>query len=68
VPYPIQARVQRPIQRGHCGIYEAWLGTGLYIAPAISGYEPRYQALSVNVLWVCLLIMVGGSFADQWLA
>ena len=46
----------------------AWLGTGLYIAPAISGYEPKFQALGVNVLWVCLLIIVVGSFAGQWLS
>ena len=46
----------------------AWLGTGLYIAPAISGYEPKFQALGVNVLWVCLLIIVVGSFAGQWFA
>ena len=46
----------------------AWLGTGLYIAPAISGYEPPFQRLGVNVLWGCLLIIVVGSFAGQWLA
>jgi nitric oxide reductase subunit B len=46
----------------------AWLGTGLYIGPAISGHEPKYQRLGVNVLWVCLLIIVAGSFAGQWLA
>ena len=46
----------------------AWLGTGLYIAPAISGYEPPYQRLGVNVLWVCLLVIVVGAFAGQWLA
>ncbi|MBI2254298.1 MAG: nitric-oxide reductase large subunit [Proteobacteria bacterium] len=46
----------------------AWLGTGLYIAPAISGYEPPYQRLGVNFLWICLLIIVVGSFAGQWLA
>jgi nitric oxide reductase subunit B len=46
----------------------AWLGTGLYIAPAISGYEPPYQRLGVDVLWVCLLIIVVGSFAGQWFA
>ena len=46
----------------------AWLGTGLYIAPAISGHEPKFQALGVNVLWVCLLIIVVGSFFGQWLA
>ena len=49
-------------------IATAWLGTGLYMAPAISGHEPRFQALGVNVLWVCLLIIVVGSFAGQWLA
>lgn len=46
----------------------AWLGTGLYIAPAVSNYEPPYQRLGVNFLWVCLLIIVVGSFAGQWLA
>ncbi len=46
----------------------AWLGTGLYIAPAISGYEPPFQRLGVNVLWACLLVIVVGSFAGQWLA
>lgn len=49
-------------------IATAWLGTGLYIAPAISGYEPKYQALGVNILWLCLLVIVVGSFAGQWLA
>ncbi|MCC6469650.1 MAG: nitric-oxide reductase large subunit [Alphaproteobacteria bacterium] len=46
----------------------AWLGTGLYIAPAVSGYEPPYQRLGVNVLWLCLLVIVVGAFAGQWLA
>ena len=49
-------------------IATAWLGTGLYMAPAISGYEPKYQALGVNVLWLCLLVIVVGAFAGQWLA
>jgi nitric oxide reductase subunit B len=46
----------------------AWLGTGLYIGPAVSGREPPYQRLGVNVLWVCLLVIVVGSFSGQWLA
>ncbi|MFZ5656450.1 MAG: cbb3-type cytochrome c oxidase subunit I, partial [Pseudomonadota bacterium] len=46
----------------------AWLGTGLYIAPALSGHEPRFQRLGVNFLFACLLIIVVGSFAGQWLA
>ncbi len=47
-------------------IATAWLATGLYFAPLISGYEPRYQRLGVNFLYVCLLIIVVGSFAGQW--
>lgn len=46
----------------------AWLGTGLYIGPAASGYEPRFQRLGVNLLWLCLLVIVVGSFAGQWFA
>jgi nitric oxide reductase subunit B len=49
-------------------IATAWLATGLYIAPAISGHEPRFQRLGVNALFVCLLIIVIGSFAGQWFA
>ncbi|HMA12628.1 MAG TPA: cbb3-type cytochrome c oxidase subunit I, partial [Steroidobacteraceae bacterium] len=49
-------------------IATAWLGTGLYIAPAISGHEPRFQRLGVNVLFICLLVIVVGAFAGQWLA
>ncbi|RPI64190.1 MAG: nitric-oxide reductase large subunit, partial [Lysobacterales bacterium] len=49
-------------------IATAWLGTGLYIAPAISGHEPPLQRLGVNVLWVALLVIVVGAFAGQWLA
>ncbi|GAB2521194.1 nitric-oxide reductase large subunit [Lysobacter humi (ex Lee et al. 2017)] len=46
----------------------AWLGTGLYIAPALSGHEPKFQRLGVNFLFVSLLVIVIGSFAGQWLA
>jgi len=46
----------------------AWLGTGLYIGPALSGHEPRFQRLGVNFLFACLLLIVVGSFAGQWLA
>lgn len=46
----------------------AWLGTGLYIGPAVSGQEPKFQRLGVNVLFVCLLAIVVGAFSGQWLA
>jgi nitric oxide reductase subunit B len=48
-------------------IATAWLATGLFIAPAVSGYEPRFQRLGVNVLFVCLLVIVVGSLFGQWL-
>src|SRR5690606_11858197 len=46
----------------------AWLATGLYIGPAVSGYEPPYQRLGVNLLWAALIVIVVGSFAGQWFA
>ncbi|MBE8168477.1 MAG: nitric-oxide reductase large subunit [Shewanella sp.] len=48
-------------------IATAWLGTGLYIAPALSGYEPKYQRLGVNVLWAALVVIVLGSMAGEWI-
>lgn len=48
-------------------IATAWLATGLYIAPAISGHEPKFQALGVNVLFYALLFIVAGSTACGWL-
>jgi nitric oxide reductase subunit B len=49
-------------------IATAWLATGLYVAPAISGHEPKFQRLGVNFLFVCLLIIVVGAFVGQWFA
>jgi nitric oxide reductase subunit B len=49
-------------------IATAWLGMGLYIGPAISGHEPKYQRFGVNFLFTCLLIIVVGAFTGQWLA
>ncbi|MEO8063544.1 MAG: nitric-oxide reductase large subunit [Pseudomonadota bacterium] len=49
-------------------IATAWLGMGLYIAPAISGHDPKYQRAGVNFLFVCLIIIVVGAFTGQWLA
>jgi len=48
-------------------IATAWLATGLFMAPAVSGYEPPYQRAGVNVLFVCLLVIVVGSLFGQWL-
>jgi len=55
-------------QLGIFWIATAWLATGLFIAPAVSGYEPRFQRAGVNFLFVCLLIIVVGSLFGQWYA
>lgn len=49
-------------------IATAWLATGLYIGPAISGHEPKYQRFGVNFLFTCLLIIVVGSMVGEWAA
>ena len=47
-------------------IATSWLATGLYIAPSLSGRDPKYQKIGVNVLFVALLIVVAGSLIGQW--
>ncbi|TXL20225.1 nitric oxide reductase large subunit [Methylococcaceae bacterium HT5] len=49
-------------------IVTAWLATGLYFAPMLSGHEPKYQRFGVNFLFFSLLLIVVGSFAGEWLA
>ena len=48
-------------------IATAWLATGLYIAPLLSGHEPKLQKLGVDVLFYALLAIVVGSTAFGWL-
>ena len=48
-------------------IATSWLATGLFIAPAVSGYEPPFQRAGVNFLFIALLIIVVGSLAGEWL-
>lgn len=54
-------------QLGILWIATAWLATGLFMAPAVSGYEPKFQRGLVNFLFVCLLIIVVGSMVGQWM-
>ncbi len=48
-------------------IATSWLATGLYYAPVISGHEPKYQRLGVNLLFGALLVIVVGSLAGQFM-
>jgi nitric oxide reductase subunit B len=53
-------------QLGIFWIATAWLATGLFVGPAVSGEEPRGQRLGVNFLFVCLVIIVVGALGGQW--
>ena len=53
-------------QLGIFWIATAWLATGLFIAPAVSGYEPKFQAVGVNFLLACLVLIVVGSCFGTW--
>ena len=55
------------VQLGILWIATAWLATGLYIVPSITGKDPRFQRLGVNFLFICILIIVFGSMAGQWM-
>ncbi len=65
IPYSISRTWH--VQLAIFWIATAWLATGLFIAPAVSGVEPKYQRLGVNVLFGALLIVVLGSMAGEWL-
>ncbi len=56
------------LQLGLFWIATSWLATGLFMAPAISGVEPKGQRLGVNALFGALLIVVVGSLAGEWMS
>jgi len=56
------------VQLGIFWIATAWLAAGLYIGPLVSGKEPKFQSLGVNVLFGALLLIVVGSLAGEWMS
>ena len=56
------------VQIGIFWIATAWLAAGLFIGPLVSGKEPKFQALGVNVLFVALLVVVAGSLTGEWMS
>ncbi|NMD34774.1 MAG: nitric-oxide reductase large subunit, partial [Planctomycetes bacterium] len=49
-------------------IATAFLATGLFLAPAVGGREPKHQRLGVNALFVALVVVVLGSLGGEWLS
>jgi nitric oxide reductase subunit B len=54
-------------QVGIFWIATAWLATGLYVAPLLSGREPKLQKLGVDALFWALIVVVLGSTVTGWL-
>jgi nitric oxide reductase subunit B len=65
LPYTVSRTIHT--QLGIFWIATAWLATGLYIAPLLSGHEPKLQKLGVDALFYALLAIVVGSTAVGWL-
>ena len=56
------------VQLGIFWIATAWLAAGLYIGPLVSGKEPKFQTLGVNILFGALLLIVVGSLTGEWMS
>lgn len=56
------------VQLGLFWIATAWLAAGLFIGPLVSEKEPKGQRFGVNVLFLALLLVVGGSLTGEWLS
>jgi len=65
LPYVVSRTIHTQV--GIFWIATAWLATGLYIAPLLSGREPKFQMLGVDVLFWALIAIVVGSIATGWL-
>jgi nitric oxide reductase subunit B len=64
LPYIVSRTIHTQI--GIFWIATAWLATGLYVAPLLSGREPKFQKLGVDALFYALLIVVLGSTITGW--
>ena len=49
-------------------IATAWLGMGIFIAPLVTGREPKGQRTLVNILFAALVLVVVGSMTGEYLS
>ncbi len=63
VPYSLSRTWH--VQLGMLWIATSWLATGLCLVPLITGREPRFQRLGVNLLLAALVVVVAGSMLGQ---
>ncbi|NUB90304.1 cbb3-type cytochrome c oxidase subunit I [Haloterrigena sp. SYSU A121-1] len=55
------------VDLGILWIATMWLGAGLFLAPLLTGREPRKQALYIKGLIAALLVVAVGGLAGIWL-
>jgi nitric oxide reductase subunit B len=55
------------VDLGILWIATLWLGAGLFLAPLLTGTEPRDQSRYVHLLLGALVVVVAGGFAGIWL-
>jgi len=65
LPYTVSRTIHTQV--GVFWIATAWLATGLYVGPLLSGHEPRLQKLGVDALFWALIVVVLGSTITGWL-
>ena len=65
LPYVVSRTIHTQV--GIFWIATAWLATGLFIAPLLSGKEPKLQKLGVDLLFWALIAIVVGSTVTGWL-
>jgi len=65
LPYVVSRTIHTQV--GIFWIATAWLATGLYVAPLLSGREPKLQKLGVDALFWALIVVVLGSTITGWL-
>jgi nitric oxide reductase subunit B len=56
------------LQLGLFWIATSWLAAGLFIGPLVGGTEPPGQRFGVDLLFVALVVVVGGSLIGEYLS
>ncbi|HSB03725.1 MAG TPA: cbb3-type cytochrome c oxidase subunit I, partial [Thermodesulfobacteriota bacterium] len=46
-------------------IATTWIGSAIYLAPIIGGVEPRRQSVLVQLLFIAILVVAGGSLLGE---
>ncbi|MHB0938614.1 MAG: nitric-oxide reductase large subunit [Armatimonadota bacterium] len=54
------------LQLGIFWIATAWMAAGMFVAPIVSGREPKFQKWLVTILFAAVVIVAVGSLLGEW--